>query len=123
MRLTTTMFSCILIILEMVFQTTYAATDVFTINNRPPNSAGAFGGKVISQQERDIMIQMNSKGNSVFKTFPLLTNMNYFGNRGRPDTELNKIFVSYNIFSNFFLAICMIESLFKIGMVRKQTAV
>ena len=90
---TTTMFSCILILLEiMIFQSTHAARDIFTINNSAPNSDGAFGGVFISQQEREE--QNSGGGNSVFKTFNLKTPISYFNNNGRGANELNKIYVS-----------------------------
>ena len=93
MRLTAAMFSCIFILIgAMIFQSTHAARDIFTINNSPPNSDGAFGAVFISQQEREE--QNSGGGNSVFKTFNLQTPISYFNNSGRGANELNKIYVS-----------------------------
>ena len=95
MRLTTTLFSCILILLGMMlFHSTDAAKDIFTVNNMSPASNDAFGAVFISQQEHDTMIQQNQNGNSIYKTFNLQTPISYFNNNGRGENELNKIHVS-----------------------------
>ena len=97
MRPVTTMFSCILILLGMMlFQSTDAAKDIFTVNNMSPASNDAFGAVFISQQEHDTMIQQNQNGNSIYKTFNLQTPISYFNNNGRGENELNKIHVSWN---------------------------
>ena len=77
MKLTTMVFSCILIILGMVFQTTYAAQDIFTTKNND------FGDDLITGE--------NSQGNELSQPVDLLKNsLKYF------NTESSKIYVSKN---------------------------
>ena len=76
------MFSYILILLGMmIFQSTDAAKDIFTINNSPTNSDGAFGNVFLKQEDRN-------GGNTFSKAKNLTTELKYF------DTNSTKIYVS-----------------------------
>ena len=90
--LTTTM---IIIVIGIAIQTTHAAKNIFTINGKPPKSNGAFGGLLISQQDRDVMFKQNGgRENSVRKAFTLPTPMKYFEDEGRRRNQ-NTIYVSH----------------------------
>ena len=91
MRLTTTLFSCILILLGMmIFHSTDAAKDIFTINNIPPNSNEAFGKAFLEEKDRN-----GTEGNTFSKPKDLTRpGLMYFG------TSSTKIYVS-KIFKRF----------------------
>ena len=99
MRLTTTMFSYILILLGiLIFQSTYAARDIFTINNEENN----FGTPIISSKERE---QFEGRPNELVKDVPLQKPFAYFSEIGNSENP-SKIYVSSEYFillKNVFL--------------------
>ena len=99
MRPTTTIFSYILILLGMmIFHSTYAARDIFTINNEENN----FGINIISSEERK---QFEGRSNELVKEVPLQKPFAYFSEIGNSENP-SKIFVSSEYFillKNVFL--------------------
>ena len=95
MRPVTTMFSCILILLDMmIFQSTDAAKDLFTINNISPikSAPKAFGNLIMSREKRK-----KTLGNTLAKRVPLQQDFVYFGSRSKQPKNIyvsNKYFIS-----------------------------
>ena len=82
------------LILIEIFHSAHAAKKIFTIGTSAPTSEDAFGEIFISQKERDEMIKLNPRENSILKSFTLKTPMKYFDNEGRKGNE-QTIFVSH----------------------------
>ena len=96
MRPVTTMFSCILILLGMMlFQSTDAAKDIFTIRNSGGNN---FGTRIISTEDFiQVLRDGNNLANTLAKRVPLQQDFVYFGSRSKQPKSIyvsNKYFIS-----------------------------
>ena len=90
------MFSYVLIILGMVFQSTDAARSIFTINNSPPNNAGAFGDMLLEGNNREAFLNPPSQRSRTPNEFAAMnvplrqgTTLKYFNVFRRPTATIN----------------------------------
>ena len=93
MRLTAAMFSCIFILIgAMIFQSTHAARDIFTINNGGNN----FGTRIIFTEDfNQVRRDGNNLGKTLAKRVTLQQDFVYFGSRSK---QPKSIYVSHEYF-------------------------